>query len=138
MHLPYIAKTLGKDKTSLVPVMVGPVDEEMALNYADIFRPYFEQPENLFIFSTDFCHWGSRFGYTYTNEAHGQIWQSIEKLDGEGMNYIQNHDLKGFLNYLKSTKNTVCGSHPLTIFLALMQITKTKGLKTKFVKYAQS
>jgi len=68
----------------------------MATNYGKIFTPYFDDPSTIFIFSSDFCHWGSRFKFTYHNPNDGMIWQSIEKLDGEGMNFIQKHDYKGF------------------------------------------
>lgn len=43
MHLPYIAKTLGKE-VKIVPIMTGPVNEEMADKYGKIFAPYFDDP----------------------------------------------------------------------------------------------
>ena len=109
----------------------------MANNYGKIFAKYFDDPNTMFIISSDFCHWGTRFNFTYRNENHGTIWQSIEKLDGEGMNHIQNHDFDGFLKYVNSTKNTICGRHPILIFLKVLSHSKL-NLKTKFVKYAQS
>jgi AmmeMemoRadiSam system protein B len=75
MHLPYIVKTLGKN-VKIVPILTGPVNEETADKYGKIFAPYFDDPKNLFIFSSDFCHWGERFQYTYHNKDHGKIWQS--------------------------------------------------------------
>ena len=66
----------------------------MAGNYSKIFQKYFDDADNVFIFSSDFCHWGSRFNFTYKKFEDGQIWQSIEKLDGEGMIAIQNHSFK--------------------------------------------
>lgn len=68
----------------------------MADKYGKIFQKYFDDPGNVFVFSSDFCHWGSRFKFTYYNKEDGQIWQSIEKLDGEGMIAIQNHSYKQF------------------------------------------
>lgn len=57
--------------------MTGPVNEEMANNYGKIFAPYFDDAETLFIFSSDFCHWGTRFKFDYYKKEDGQIWQSI-------------------------------------------------------------
>lgn len=52
---------------------------------------------------------------------------------------IQNHDFKGFEQYINSTKNTICGRHPIFIFLKIIAHSNLKDkLKTKFVKYAQS
>lgn len=32
--------------------------------YGKILGPYLDDPSNLFIISSDFCHWGSRFSYS--------------------------------------------------------------------------
>lgn len=66
MHLPFIVKALGRN-VKIVPILTGPVDEEMAENYGKIFAPYFDDPNTLFILSTDFCHWGEKFNFTYHN-----------------------------------------------------------------------
>lgn len=76
MHLPYIAKAIGR-KVKIVPILTGPVNEKMADDYGKIFAPYFDDPKSLFIFSSDFCHWGENFEYTYYNKNFGEIWQSI-------------------------------------------------------------
>ena len=49
--------------------------------YGDIFSQYLRDPENLFVVSSDFCHWGQRFRFTYYDRSCGDIWKSIEKLD---------------------------------------------------------
>lgn len=52
---------------------------------------------------------------------------------------IQNHDFKQFDKHIKSTKNTICGRHPIYIFLKIIENSSLKEqIKTKFVKYAQS
>lgn len=33
--------------------------------YGQLLAPYLADPSNLFVISSDFCHWGRRFGYTY-------------------------------------------------------------------------
>jgi hypothetical protein len=35
--------------------------------YGQLLAPYLLDPSNLFIISSDFCHWGSRFKFTFTN-----------------------------------------------------------------------
>ena len=57
MHLPFVVKALGRG-IKVVPIVTGPVNEEMADKYGKIFAPYFDDDKSLFIFSTDFCHWG--------------------------------------------------------------------------------
>lgn len=37
--------------------------------YGKLLAPYLDDPSNLFIVSSDFCHWGSRFNYTFVDES---------------------------------------------------------------------
>lgn len=53
------------------------------------------------------------------------------------MVHLQNHNYQDFSKYINSSKNTICGRHPLLIFLKVVAHSKLK-LKTKFVKYSQS
>jgi len=59
MHLPYIAKLMEdfKDQFTIVPVMVGSLTTEVEAMYGEIFAPYLADPQNLFVISSDFCHW---------------------------------------------------------------------------------
>ena len=60
MHLPFIHKIIGS-KVKIVPILTGPVNEAMASDYGKVFAPYFDDEKTLFIFSTDFCHWGTKY-----------------------------------------------------------------------------
>ena len=80
MHLPYIYKMLSlkntnfqNDSTSvpLVPIMVGNTDAAIEAHYGSLLAPYLSDPSNVFVISSDFCHWGSRFRYTYYQPADG-------------------------------------------------------------------
>ena len=83
MHLPFIAKVMEsrRDHFTLVPILVGSINAEKEAYYGTILADYLADPHNLFVISSDFCHWGSRFSYTYYDKLKGQIWQSIEDLD---------------------------------------------------------
>ncbi len=81
MHLPYIAKVMEGFDFTIVPIMVGSLSVESERLYGEILAPYLEDPSNLFVISSDFCHWGNRFHYTYYDKSCGHIHQSIEKLD---------------------------------------------------------
>lgn len=61
--------------------MVGGLTPESEAEYGEIFAPYLMDPQNLFVISSDFCHWGQRFRYTYVDQSCGAIHKSIEKLD---------------------------------------------------------
>lgn len=71
MHLPYIYAIFStytppnptieqwKDDIipALVPIMVGATNASREKEYGKLLAPYVAKPENLFIISSDFCHW---------------------------------------------------------------------------------
>ena len=129
MHLPFIKKALGDQDFKLVPIMVGEIDGQEEY-FGKLLAPYFDDESTLFVISSDFCHWGSRFKvlsinilqnnsfqYTYYNKDDGEIHESIEKLDKRGMALIEKHDAKGFEDYLSETDNTICGRNPIMVLL---------------------
>lgn len=157
MHLPYIYAIFANDTPPnpafdqwkhvtvppLVPIMVGATNAAKEKEYGRLLAPYVANPENLFIISSDFCHWycplllgkinfrGTRFQYTYYNKENHRltystppstyssppIYKAIETLDHEGMKQIESGNYESFLSYLSETGNTICGR----FFLALPQ-----------------
>ncbi|KAJ1759201.1 hypothetical protein LPJ58_002396 [Coemansia sp. RSA 1591] len=162
MHLPYIYKVFESriEQISLVPIMVGSLAFETEQKYGKLLAPYLADPENLFIISSDFCHWGSRFGYTYYQSSEDTqpcdlsardgrpngvpIWESIQRLDSEGMDVITQLDHVMFREYLDDTSNTICGNHPISVLLAAVNhlypkdVQNRDGPRLRFVKYDQS
>ena len=140
MHIPYIQKVFkdaGQDFT-LIPIMVGQLDKEKLPTYAKVLLPLFNDERTLFIVSSDFCHWGQRFQFTFKYADEPVIHKSIEKLDKLGMGLIENQKSIPFINYLTETRNTICGREPITLLMAIMEAAKKEGsdFETKFVKYA--
>lgn len=143
MQLPYIAKIMEKRKDSftIVPVLVGGLDKEAEKMYGKIFSSYLGDPQNLFVISSDFCHWGRRFKYTYFDETHGEIYKSIEHLDRMGMKCIEDLDATKFHQYLRRYANTICGRHPIGVLLnavEALQKQSDSNFTFKFLDYRQS
>jgi len=53
----------------IVPIMVGNVDERSEQKYGQILAPYLDQAENLFVISSDFCHWGDRYDFFFCSRT---------------------------------------------------------------------
>ncbi|XP_039289216.1 protein MEMO1-like [Nilaparvata lugens] len=145
MHLPYIAKVMQdyKDSFTIIPVLVGSLSADREALYGRIFARYLADPQNLFIISSDFCHWGQRFRYTFYDNSWGEIYQSITKLDKNAMDIIETLNPASFSEYLKKYGNTICGRHPIGVLLqaaSYLQKSGTNGqnMSMKFLKYAQS
>lgn len=127
MQLPFLSYAM-RDATQpfkIVPILVGSLSIEREKEFGSLLAPYLKDPENFFIISSDFCHWGSRFRYQYTRPDK-PIHESIEELDRQGMDLIERQDPEGFAKYLKEFENTICGRHPIAILLRVGNINITQ------------
>ncbi|KAI1318220.1 UPF0103-domain-containing protein [Xylariaceae sp. FL0255] len=166
MHLPYLYKRVTQtfssrtDYPTIVPILIGDNNGAEEKEFGTLLAPYLRDPDNAFIVSSDFCHWGSRFSYTaYTPEnklenltsltsrtrrpANPPIHESIKMLDDLAINAIASGSHDDFVGNLKHTNNTVCGRHPIGVTMAALEVLakETPGsdkLKFKFVQYDRS
>jgi len=173
MHLPYIYKRLSESFKSaseyptLVPILVGNTKALAEKEYGKILAPYLADPTSVFVTSSDFCHWGLRFQYTYylpasrsatsssgegyslkrrdKNPTDPAIHESIARLDKLAMDAVETGKQEAFLENLQETGNTVCGRHPIGVVMAAIEILEKEGKvsgdskgKFKFVRYERS
>jgi MEMO1 family protein len=143
MHLPYLRHVFGTDaepggRVQFVPIVVGALNKRTARALGSIFSRWLADGKSLFVVSTDFCHWGSRFGYSPVDRQGGEIWESIERLDREGMKAVESGSAESFVEYIERTQNTICGRFPIQV---LLRAVETKGMDSflvRFVHYEQS
>ncbi|KAI4126433.1 MAG: hypothetical protein LQ347_004973 [Umbilicaria vellea] len=169
MHLPYLHKMLSKSFPNpasyppLIPVLVGNTSGATERSYGTIFADYLACLDSVFIVSSDFCHWGSRFNYTYylpsdaPNVGDGRslnsrdkpptsppIHESIARIDQSAMDAISSGSHDNFLQDLRATGNTVCGRHPIGIVMAALEHLRYPGKvedgigRFTFVRYERS
>lgn len=167
MQFPMLAQTLqwrnvSLDSVKVVPMMVSHNSAEVDHSVGEALKGYLEDPSNLFIISSDFCHWGRRYAYTgYVGSqdeledalqdeteiemltarsklSHHQIdvWQSIELLDKMAMKVLSdnNNDAKynAWKQYLDITGNTICGARPIAVILSALNSLHVPTGKTVF------
>ncbi|KAL5697820.1 hypothetical protein ACHQM5_028941 [Ranunculus cassubicifolius] len=137
MHLPYLAKVFHGYPVKIVPILVGALSSENEAMYGRLLAKYIDDPKNFFSVSSDFCHWGSRFNYTHYERKYGAIYKSIEALDRMGMDIIETGDANAFKEYLSEFENTICGRHPISVFLHMVKNSSTK-MRINFLRYEQS
>jgi len=154
MQLPFLKYVMADQAFTLVPIVVGSTSPEMEAQYGALLTPYFEQPDTLFIISSDFCHWGARFGYQNLLKERSVVMPTlppiaypidefpvnggIESLDRRGMRYIVQQDVTGFQSYLTRLQNTICGRHPICVFLEILRRVPELGCEVHFAHYSQS
>lgn len=143
MQLPFIYEMMSRNgienEYKIVPILIGSISSKKEREFGQIFSKYLKAEENLFIISSDFCHWGKRFNFVKYNKEEGEIFESIERLDKRGMKLIHEKNFDEFKAYLKETKNTICGRHPIAVFLATIDATdEPEKYAIDWIKYAQS
>ncbi|PXF47597.1 Protein MEMO1-like [Gracilariopsis chorda] len=141
MHLPFIRLVFAARDVNVVPIVVGSLSEEKERAFGSVLSSWIGDGETFFIVSSDFCHWGSRFGYTRVDHQSEHIWQSIEKLDRQGMRCIESGDHASFWAYQRHTENTVCGRHPIGVLMSALAHCShhsNRVFETRFVRYKQS
>jgi predicted class III extradiol MEMO1 family dioxygenase len=84
---------------------------------------------------------GRRFRYTpqptKSDGAINEIFEFIEYLDRKGMYLIEMQRPGAFSDYLREYSNTICGRHPISVWLHSVQ-ESVLAHEVRFVKYAQS
>jgi AmmeMemoRadiSam system protein B len=136
MHYPWIYYTLGPN-VEVIPIVVGDFKKDFGAKFSKFLSPFLEDPDVFFVISSDFCHWGERFDFTYYNQEDGEIHQSIEKLDRLGMKQISTLKSENFEKYLEQCENTICGRNPIRLLMKAVEQCKTE-FKMDFVHYSQS
>lgn len=164
MHLPYLWKrleqTFGEDGSKfprIVPILVGDASCEQEKAFGALLAPFIKDPENAFIVSSDFCHWGSRFDYRphYADglvrnmdgrrreldlkserleEMAGSqtlpIHEVIRVLDEMAMDAVKTGVHTEFYQTVQKTQNTVCGRHPIGVVVAALELLAKEGLES--------
>ncbi|KAI6227766.1 MEMO1 family protein [Aphelenchoides fujianensis] len=150
MQMPFVAKLMGDRHFTIVPVLVGSLSVQRQQAYGKIFAHYLADPQNLFVISSDFCHWGSRFHYQpHSATSAKPIHEQIALLDQRAspsssllaMEAIAAMDPPIFNEYLKETQNTICGRNPICVMLQAAEFFRQMNNHTaelRFLKYSQS
>jgi MEMO1 family protein len=167
MQLPYIAYCCQQQgrggqepQVTVTPVMIGSLTTQDETQIGRALSAIMKRPDVITIVSTDFCHWGQRFRFqplpltsSSTATAAMPIHQFIEALDRRGMDLIAAQQPGAFAEYLRETRNTICGRHPIAVWLRGLEKVQEdhhhhraapegcgddEGVSIRFTWYAQS
>ncbi|HHT9153050.1 MAG TPA: AmmeMemoRadiSam system protein B [Candidatus Hypogeohydataceae bacterium YC40] len=113
-QLPFLQTVLGDFK--LVPILLGLLMEDDFQKVADALRPYLDE-DTLVVVSSDFTHYGDRFGYT---PFRTNVEENLKKLDYGAIQRILALDFGGFQDYSAATNIDICGIYPIAVLLKLL------------------
>ena len=115
MEMPFLKYIFNKKKFNIIPMVIGDGNLKKNIELGKCLYNLYEDPKTLFVISSDFCHWGKDFDYIYYDKKFKNIWESTEDLDKQALDIIGEMDTKKFDDYIKKTRNTICGKNPITI-----------------------
>jgi len=114
-HLPFLQRALGAG-VPIVPVLLGGrATHDDARRAADAVAQLIHA-STLVVVSSDFTHFGSRFGYA---PFHDDVPRKIRALDMGAVAAIEAGDSAAFARYVDTTGATICGHRAIDVFLLL-------------------
>lgn len=133
IELPFLQGRLGE--FCLVPILAGATDaamqREMAARLAGL-----DDGRTLFVFSSDFTHYGPRYGYTPYGRSAVSARKEITRLDEGALTYLFAADAPGFRDFLAETSCTICGRHGLGVLLELLPLIAPESVPLRLAGYA--
>jgi MEMO1 family protein len=133
IQLPFLQSIYGERMERdcpILPVLAGTIDQATIPAIARALARYIAPArEPLVIVSSDFTHYGPRFGYLPFPGGAG-IQDRLHRLDKGAIDCILKKDGKCLSGYAEKTGITACGLNPLLIALSLpMEMGEARLLK---------
>jgi AmmeMemoRadiSam system protein B/AmmeMemoRadiSam system protein A len=116
IELPFLQRALGAFE--LVPLLMGQVDPAVAAQVAEALRAELG-PGDLVVISTDFTHYGARFGYE-PFAGQDDLPARLSELDHGAWELVAKPDPQALHAYLERTGATICGRAGLLVAAALV------------------
>lgn len=115
MQLAFIK--LAMPEAKIVPIAVGTLSDAAEVRLVSRLLLRYIESNDLVVVSSDFTHFGPRYGYQPFKE---DIQQSIKKLDGQAFQLLSRCDLDGFLEFHNTTGDTICGLYPCAVLIGML------------------
>jgi AmmeMemoRadiSam system protein B/AmmeMemoRadiSam system protein A len=133
IELPFLQASLGR--FCLVPVLVGGTDATMERAFAERLAKL-DDGRTLFVFSSDFSHYGPRFDFQPFGAVAPPVLQKIRAMNDRAAALLASVDAKAFRDYLRETGNTICGRNGLATMLELLPRIAPKARAVTLAHYA--
>ncbi len=116
LQLPFLQRAIKEFK--LVPLLVGRMETQDYTEAAKVIVPWINE-KTLLVASSDFTHFGPRFGYTpFTDDVPNRL----QALGDQAAAPILKCDFDGFVQHLAKTRDTICGRGPISLLLRILSM----------------
>jgi hypothetical protein len=117
IQLPFLQAALGR--FCLVPVLVGDTGPDEERDFAARLAKL-DDGRTLFVFSSDFSHYGPRFDFQPFGPLSDAAAAKIRAMNERAVDLLSRGDAAAFRAYLRETGNTICGRNGLATMLELL------------------
>lgn len=114
MHLPFLQSVLPH--CMIVPLVAGRMSPSECARAAGALAPLADG-RTIVAASSDFTHYGSRFGYLPFTD---NVRDNLRSLDTGAIDPILSRDAAAFLDYVAGTGATICGATPIAVLLHML------------------
>jgi AmmeMemoRadiSam system protein B len=116
MEIPFLQRVLAPG-WKLLPVLIGGGSRpDSCARVAESLAAVVDD-STLLVVSSDFTHFGPRFGYTPFRD---DVPRRLRELDLGAVQKILDFDRAGFESYVDRTGATICGRRPIEVLLGLL------------------
>jgi len=127
LQLPFLQRAIQDFK--LVPVLVGRMSVGDYASVAQTMLPFIDE-DTLLVASSDFTHYGSRYGYQPFKD---DVPSKLAALADQAAKPIQQCDFDGFAHHVSETKDTICGRGPILLLLRILSMMRgIEGTRTAY------
>jgi hypothetical protein len=133
IELPFLQERL--DAFCLVPILAGRTDPAMQKELAARLARL-RDGRTLFVFSSDFTHYGPNYDYVPYGPSAIKARESIRALDARAVGYLLTPDAAGFRTFLDETADTICGRDGIQVLLELMPRLAPGAKAVRLAQYA--
>ena len=129
-EIPFLQRTLREGWTA-VPLLVGAGTGAARLDGVARALRGVPSEDLLLVISSDFTHYGPRFGYT---PFDSDVPRRVRELDMGAIEHVVRLDRAGFADYVARTGATICGRAAIDVLLGALPA----GVRAELVSYDTS
>jgi AmmeMemoRadiSam system protein B len=115
-ELPFLQRVLASD-VPIVPVLLGGRTSHAEAGRVASALERFRDASTLFVVSSDFTHFGPRFGYVPFDD---DVPARVKELDMRAVAAIEAGDPEAFSRHVDTTGATICGHRAIDVLLSLL------------------
>ena len=135
IQLPFLQHTLGT--FCVIPILVGSTSPKAEQALADELAALHDG-KTLFVFSSDFIHYGPGFGYTPYGPTAASAKKRILALERRAIAQLEHPNAVGFRKLIQESGATICGRNGLSVMLELVPRIAPQARGTLLAHYASS